>query len=184
MPLQRRDVLEAARALVAAYGLGDLTMRRLAKELGVQAGAIYWHVPNKQALLAELADELLGQVPLPHDRLRWDRQLHRLGHDLRQTLLSQRDGAELVSAGLASMIGSSHLGKHVVELVEGAGRAPAEARAARDALLHFAIGFTLEEQTHAAMAEHGAAPARLDSPDAAYDAALAVIVRGIATPTG
>lgn len=182
MPLQRRDVLDAARDLVGTYGLGDLTMRRLAKELGVQAGAIYWHVPNKQALLAELADELLAQVPLPDRRLRWDRQLHRLGTDLRATLLGHRDGAELVSAGRASMIGTSHLGKRVVELVEAAGRPSTDAHAARDALLYFAIGFTLEEQTHAVMAEHGAAPSRLDDPGAAYDAALTLIVCGIVAP--
>ena len=182
MPLQRRDVLAAARELLAAYGLGDLTMRRLARELGVQAGAIYWHVPNKQALLAELADELLAEVPLPDRRLRWDRQLHRLGVDLRATLLGRRDGAELVSAGRASMIGASHLGKRVVEIVETAGRPSPEAQAARDALLHFAIGFTLEEQTHAVMVEHGAAPPRLDDPDTAYESALSVIVRGITAP--
>jgi TetR/AcrR family transcriptional regulator, tetracycline repressor protein len=77
------------------------------------------------------------------------------------------------------MIGSSHLGKRVVEIVESADRTTSEAAAGRDALLHFAIGYTLEEQTHATMAEHGAAPARLDDPDEAYVAALAVIVRGI-----
>lgn len=179
MALQRRDVLDTARALLAEYGLADLTMRRLAKELGVQAGAIYWHVPHKQALLAELADVLLADVPLPSPRLRWDRQLTRLAQDLRTTLLSQRDGAELVSAGRASMIGTSHLGKRIVEIVEGSGQSAPAAVAARDALLHFVIGFTLEEQTHATMAEHGAAPARLDDPDDAYAAALAVVVRGI-----
>lgn len=180
MSLQRRDVLTAARRLVAAYGLGDLTMRRLAKDLGVQAGAIYWHVPNKQTLLAELADELLAEVPLPSRRLRWDRQLVRVGLDLRTTLLGQRDGAELVSAGRASMVGTSHLGKRVVEIVEAAGHPTSHAQAARDALLHFVIGFTVEEQTHSTMAEHGAAPRRVSDPDDAYAAALDVVIRGIA----
>ena len=41
------------------YGLADLTMRRLATELGVQPSALYHHFPNKQALLAAVADEVL-----------------------------------------------------------------------------------------------------------------------------
>ncbi|WP_018155250.1 TetR family transcriptional regulator [Demetria terragena] len=179
MPLQRRDVLHAARGIVREFGLGDLTMRRLAKELGVAPGAIYWHVPHKQALLAELADDLLAEVPLPDRRLRWDRQLHRLGLDLRNTLLAQRDGAELVSAGRAAMLDTSDLGKRVVEIVESANHPQAHAHAARDALLHFVIGFTLEEQTHATMAEHGAVPARIGNADQAYEAALTLIVRGV-----
>ena len=33
------------------YGIADLTMRRLARELDVTPGALYWHFANKQQLL-------------------------------------------------------------------------------------------------------------------------------------
>ena len=35
---------------------GTITMRRLAGALKVQPGALYWHFPNKQALLGAVAD--------------------------------------------------------------------------------------------------------------------------------
>ena len=55
----RGDVVERALHVLDRYGLADLTMRRLATELGVQPSALYHHFPNKQALLAAVADEVL-----------------------------------------------------------------------------------------------------------------------------
>ncbi|KNX37818.1 TetR/AcrR family transcriptional regulator C-terminal domain-containing protein [Luteipulveratus halotolerans] len=179
MAIQRQDILAAAQRILTAHGLADLTMRRLAAELDVQASAIYWHIPHKQALLAEVADDLLARVPEPSSRRRWDRQLHQLGTDLRTTLLAQRDGAEVVAASRASSLDTSHLGKRVVEIVESGGHTHAHAVASRDALLHFVIGYTFDEQTHAVMAEHGAAPARFGDADAAYTAALDIVIAGI-----
>ncbi len=59
MQLRRGDVLDGAMAILDEYGLGDLTMRKLATSLGVQPGALYWHFPNKQTLLGAMADRIL-----------------------------------------------------------------------------------------------------------------------------
>ena len=66
MALNRDDVVDAAWHILQSYGLGDLSMRRLAKELEVQPGALYWHVANKQELLAVLAQRMVA--PLAADR--------------------------------------------------------------------------------------------------------------------
>ena len=65
MALSRDQVVATAVDLLRRYGLADLTMRRLARELGVAPGAIYWHVANKQELLVEVADVLLGRIAEP-----------------------------------------------------------------------------------------------------------------------
>jgi TetR/AcrR family tetracycline transcriptional repressor len=57
--LTRERILETALEILSAYGLGDLSMRRLAAELDVAPGALYYHVRNKQELLAQLAHRLL-----------------------------------------------------------------------------------------------------------------------------
>ncbi|MEM9349471.1 MAG: TetR/AcrR family transcriptional regulator [Pseudomonadota bacterium] len=44
----------AALALFARHGYAAVSMRQIAAEVGVQAGAIYNYVPHKQALLFEL----------------------------------------------------------------------------------------------------------------------------------
>ena len=59
MQLHKRDVVEAATTLLDDYGIADLTMRRLARELNVSPGALYWHFANKQQLLGAVADRIL-----------------------------------------------------------------------------------------------------------------------------
>ncbi|MFH9349820.1 TetR/AcrR family transcriptional regulator [Kitasatospora sp. NPDC017646] len=54
--LSRPLVLDAAVALVDREGLGALTMRRLAAELGVESMALYRYTPGKEALLDGLTE--------------------------------------------------------------------------------------------------------------------------------
>jgi AcrR family transcriptional regulator len=57
-------VREAARALFARHGYAAVSMRRIAAEVGVQAGALYLYTPDKQSLLFALMkghmDDLLA----------------------------------------------------------------------------------------------------------------------------
>lgn len=48
------DVVAAALALVDAGGADALTMRRLAADLGVTTTTIYWHVGNRDELIAAI----------------------------------------------------------------------------------------------------------------------------------
>ncbi|MFN3937548.1 MAG: TetR/AcrR family transcriptional regulator [Gemmobacter sp.] len=67
-------VREAALRLFARHGFAAVSMRQIAAEVGVQAGALYLYTPDKQSLLADLMlahlDELhaaLEATPLPPD---------------------------------------------------------------------------------------------------------------------
>ena len=62
MQLHKRDVVEAATEILDSYGIADLTMRRLGRELNVSPGALYWHFANKQQLLGAVADRILESV--------------------------------------------------------------------------------------------------------------------------
>lgn len=50
-PLTRDEILARALAIVDAEGADALSMRRLAREFDVEAMALYYHFPNKQAIL-------------------------------------------------------------------------------------------------------------------------------------
>src|SRR3954469_7069845 len=63
--LTRQKIEDAAMEILRSYGLADLSMRRLARDLGVQPGALYWHVKNKQELLGVRAGQFLAAVPEP-----------------------------------------------------------------------------------------------------------------------
>ncbi|MBC7673951.1 MAG: TetR family transcriptional regulator, partial [Polaromonas sp.] len=63
MALSREHIVDAAMTILRSYGLASLSMRNLAKNLGVQPGALYWHVKSKQDLLVLLADRILATTP-------------------------------------------------------------------------------------------------------------------------
>jgi AcrR family transcriptional regulator len=50
----RQDLLGAAKALVEAHGSRQLTLRGLARQVGVSAPSVYLHFPNLDHLLAAL----------------------------------------------------------------------------------------------------------------------------------
>lgn len=94
MALTRDTVVDAATRILREYGLADLTMRRLARELGVQPGALYWHVADKQDLLVAVTEGLLAKIPV-HDNAVG------LGAWLTRTLLPVPDAADVVRVALA-----------------------------------------------------------------------------------
>ncbi|MGZ8727117.1 MAG: TetR/AcrR family transcriptional regulator, partial [Aeromicrobium sp.] len=49
MRYHRTDIVERAIGVLDQYGLADLSMRRIAAELGVQPSALYHHFANKQS---------------------------------------------------------------------------------------------------------------------------------------
>lgn len=93
MHINRESIIDAALSLLDTYGLGDVTMRRVASSLGVAPGALYWHIANKQALIAALAEDITSPVS--------GESLEDISLNLRDLLLARRDGAEVVIAGLS-----------------------------------------------------------------------------------
>jgi AcrR family transcriptional regulator len=65
VPLSRDRVLAAAIALADARGIEGLSMRRLARELGVEAMSLYHHVANKDEILDGMVDAVIAGVALP-----------------------------------------------------------------------------------------------------------------------
>lgn len=55
-------VLEAAFALAREKGLAALTMTELATRLGVGLTSVYWHVRNREDLVARMAEEAVVRV--------------------------------------------------------------------------------------------------------------------------
>lgn len=77
-PLNREKILDAALAIADEEGLSGLSMRRLAKALGVEAMALYNHVANKTAILDGLADRVFAEVELPDPALPWPERVRAL----------------------------------------------------------------------------------------------------------
>ena len=66
-PLKRGSIVATALRLVDREGLKALSMRRLGAELGVDPMAVYYHLPNKQALLDAIVEAVMGSINLSVD---------------------------------------------------------------------------------------------------------------------
>lgn len=58
----RAALVEAGLKALESAGVGELSLRALAREVGVSATAVYRHFPDKQALLAALAQAGIEQM--------------------------------------------------------------------------------------------------------------------------
>ena len=82
-PLSKERVLAAAVALADTRGVGSLSMRKLAQELGVVPMALYKHVANKDELLDGMIDVVVGEIDPPAGGTDWKAAI-------RQRVLSAR----------------------------------------------------------------------------------------------
>lgn len=64
-PLSRNAVIDHALALADVDGPAAVSIRRIAQDFGVTPMALYWHVKNKDELLAAMGDRILEGVDLP-----------------------------------------------------------------------------------------------------------------------
>ncbi|WP_017597504.1 TetR/AcrR family transcriptional regulator [Nocardiopsis lucentensis] len=69
--LNRHLVIEAGIRLADAEGADALSMRRLGRELGVEAMALYNHVDNKDDLLDGMIERAAEEIELPEDGADW-----------------------------------------------------------------------------------------------------------------
>ena len=183
---RREDVVARALAVLDDYGLADLTMRRLGAELGVQPSALYHHFPNKQALLAAVADEVLARGARTLPDAPWDDQARVACHVLRDSCLAYRDGAEVVATARAFGLGGRAPYDELVGVLAGGGLPAGLAATASRTLLHYVLGHTMDEQLHR---QAGSAGAIEDDPigaDPAHDFATGVdlVLAGLRVRSG
>jgi AcrR family transcriptional regulator len=145
--LHKRDVVDAATAILDNYGIADLTMRRLGRELNVSPGALYWHFANKQQLLGAIADRILE--PVADVSGDWRQRIAGVCGRLRDALLSHTDGAELVSASFAAgqSQAMTRIVAHLGDAAADAGVTAAHAELAARTVVYYVLGFTADEQS-------------------------------------
>ncbi|MET9680478.1 TetR/AcrR family transcriptional regulator [Streptomyces coeruleorubidus] len=129
-PLTRDRVLRAAVALADDIGIEALSMRKLAKELGVVPMALYKHVSNKEQLLDGMVDVVMGEIDPPVPGSDWKSAVRQrilsarralLGHPwTAQVMQSRSSPTPVVLAYMDSMIGMFRTGGFSVDLTHHA----------------------------------------------------------------
>ncbi len=144
-PLTREAVLRAAVALADDKGVGSLTMRKLAEQLGVEAMSLYHHVANKDAILDGMVDAVFGEIDLPSDDLGWRTAMRRRASSAREVLIRHPWAIGLMDS--RSNPGPETLRHHdaVIGSLRSGGFSIAGAAHAFSVLDSYIYGFALQE---------------------------------------
>ncbi|WP_375451649.1 TetR/AcrR family transcriptional regulator C-terminal domain-containing protein [uncultured Devosia sp.] len=162
MTLERTRIVAVALDLLDRTGLDGLTMRKLADALGIQAPSLYWHFQGKPALLDDMADALLNDVALANGPAEDFRVvLHQSADELRRAFLSRRDGARVFAGTFVIRHNMMRLADTVIGALVSAGFDSATAVRANGSLLHYVLGFTIEEQALLVRQADNAPPAAI-----------------------
>jgi len=145
--LSRDAVLEAALTIIDEGGLEACTMRAVAGELGVEAMSLYWHVPNKDALLDGVIERILTEVE--HDRGEhddWRERLWDFAGAFRRAILRHRNALPLIAARpQGAYLAAGRMAETGIASLERAGFDRETAIRAARTVSRYVIGFTMAE---------------------------------------
>lgn len=180
MTLVRVEVVQAALRLLDEVGLEKLSLRKLAKELGIQAPTLYWHFKNKQHLLDEMAATAMAEIEeheaAPEPEAPWDSWLAWMSRRIRHAMLAHRDGALLASASRPVDNRWKYV-EALLVMLQKAGFTPAGSMWGIGVLTNYVLGATLEEQQAAARGDKER-PADIDY-DRRFEHGLDLILDGM-----
>lgn len=143
--LSKASVVDAALSVIDDDGMDAVSMRSVAKSLGVDAKSLYNHVADKEDLLDAVAERILGsmRLPTPGGDVRAD--LLAIGHAFRGVALAHPRAAPLVltrrldsNAGLAPV-------EATLRVLRAAGFSAQESVHVMRALLATMVGTLLRE---------------------------------------
>ena len=146
--LSREAVLAAALTIIDEGGLEACTMRAVAAELGVEAMSLYWHIPNKEALLDGVIERVLMEVDQDrreHDD--WRERLRHFARIFRRVILRHRNTLPLIaSRPLGAYVAAGRMTEAGIESLERAGFDRQTAIRAARTVSRYVIGFTMAER--------------------------------------
>lgn len=120
-PVSRERALEVAMKLADAGGIAELSMRKLAQKLGVEAMSLYHHFPGKDAILDGMVDLVFAEIEVPRADADWKMAMRRRAHSVRAALTRHRWALALMESRRAP--GAANLQHHdaVLGCLRGAG---------------------------------------------------------------
>lgn len=101
--LTRAIIIGTAVEFIDEQGLAGLSMRRLGQQLGVEAMAIYYHVPGRDALLDGVVEAIIEEMRADEDVLEqpvtgWEHFVVQLAHGIRRIALAHPKCFPLVAS--------------------------------------------------------------------------------------
>lgn len=125
MPLSREKIAAAAIRLADADGLDGLSVRKIAKELGVGPMRLYDYVINRSELLDLMVDVVYARIAEVGPHSAWRATVLAIAHATREAALDHEWFSDVLG-------GRPHLGPHALAVGEATAAALSQAPTVRD----------------------------------------------------
>jgi TetR/AcrR family transcriptional regulator, tetracycline repressor protein len=148
---RRAEIVQAGLAVLEKEGFERMSLRAVAREMGMHAPGLYWYIESKQELIDLMAKAILddGMHALrgPAEGEQWQDWLTELAVQMRRCLVARRDGARVVAG--AYLFGTDAL-TAVLEMalttLEAAGFPRRRAMLGVITVMRYTMGIALDEQ--------------------------------------
>ncbi|HJS27305.1 MAG TPA: TetR/AcrR family transcriptional regulator [Actinomycetota bacterium] len=147
-PLTRERIIEAALRVMDAEGLDAVTMRRIGRELGVEAMSLYNHVEDKDDILEGVTERVMNEFEFPASAGAWTEDALAMAREWRRLLGLHPSVCQLLAErhkpidGLAAFRAMDA----ALGVLRRAGLSDREAAQAFNALGSYILGFVMMEQ--------------------------------------
>jgi AcrR family transcriptional regulator len=146
-PLTRDRVIEAAMRVMDEEGLESVSMRRVAREVGVEAMSLYHHVEDKEDLLNGICEHVMAEFDFPERVDDWAENCRRGARAWRRLLQAHPAVMRLFAEqrGPARSIDSMRPMEFALEILRGAGLSDRDTAQAFHAFGGYIQGFVMME---------------------------------------
>ncbi|MEU1509965.1 TetR/AcrR family transcriptional regulator [Kitasatospora sp. NPDC005748] len=155
MKLTADRIIDAGMAVFAESGYHGLSMRRVAERLDAHAGSLYYHVPNKAALLQLMADRVARQaydagtaaLAALDASSGWQARVTAQAVALRRSIRRHPGGAIMFADGPKTLSpGALSVMERLLDTLAAAGVPAERCGTAADTVLSHVTGYVLQEQ--------------------------------------
>src|SRR3990170_4502455 len=146
-PLTRERIVEAALRLMDLEGLEAVSMRRVAREVGVEAMSLYHHVEDKEDLLDGICELVMAEFDFPERVDDWAENCRRGARAWRRLLQAHPAVMRLFAEqrGPVRSIDSMRPMEFALEILRGAGLSDRDTAQAFHAFGGYIQGFVMME---------------------------------------
>ncbi len=146
-PLTRGRILEAALRIMDEEGLEAVTMRRVGRELGVEAMSLYNHVADKDDILNGVTEKVMSEFEFPEETGDWREDARGAAHAWRRLLKKHPNVMILLSERRSPISAEEALRptEHALAILQRVGLSAEETVRAFRAFGGYIQGFVLME---------------------------------------
>lgn len=149
---KKEEIINGALELLNEEGINELSLRKLARKLNIQAPAIYWYFESKENLIDHMAEEILARrftdLQPCEPGADWKEWFLTTCTTLRSAMLEHRDGARVVAgAHLYPAVTLLDIFETSLKSLTDNGVPLQTARVLTGTAIHFTFGNAIEVQS-------------------------------------